>query len=121
MAKILIIEDDLAFGKMLSVVLKRAGYEVYSASDGEAGMEQFKKLKCDLVVTDIYMPEKEGIEIIREIKEESPDTKIIAISGGGKSGEFIYLKFAGELGADLTFQKPFDHDEIVQAVKKLIG
>ncbi len=121
MAKILIIDDDVQFRKMLSQVLKRAGYEISEAEDGNEGTRIYETEPIDLVITDLIMPKKEGIETISELKKKYPDIKIIAISGGGRVGPESYLTFAEKLGALYTFSKPLDRDKVLEAVHELIS
>lgn len=121
MKRILIIDDDVAILKMIERLLSRAGYEVVTASNGEEGAHIFRKDKFDLIITDIIMPKKEGIEIVTMLKRDMPDVKVIAMSGGGRFSPEGYLKSAEVLGAHKTFVKPFDHREMLVAVKELIG
>lgn len=120
MAKILIIDDDPSILTMLKRMLEKAGYEVDIASNGNEGL---KKIECsppDLLVTDIVMPEKEGLELISYLRRKNPGLKIVAISGGGRFNYEGYLTSAKLLGADLIFQKPLVHKEFVQAISDLI-
>ncbi|MFT5369713.1 MAG: DNA-binding response OmpR family regulator [Candidatus Latescibacterota bacterium] len=122
MAKILIIDDDEMFRIFLTDLLTSEGYEIFAAKDGNTGVEMFKEVSPDLIVTDILMPEKEGIETIREIRQESSVVKIIALSGGGTHPTGLdYLQMALELGANLSFPKPFKISEFRTAVAKLIS
>ena len=118
--KILVMEDDEQMCSMLRQVLENAGYTVIDAPDGKVGMRLYRENDVDLVITDIIMPEKEGIETIRELKQENPDVKIIAISGGGIINPEDYLQIAERLGVQRTFAKPFDNEEILGAVNELI-
>ncbi len=120
MTRILVIEDNVAYNKMLKMILEEKGYEVSTAFNGNEGLSLFKENKFDLIVTDIYMPEKEGMETIKEIRSIDPNIKIIAMSGGGKYKEFIYLQFTKDLGADRIFKKPFDNRELLQAISELV-
>jgi YesN/AraC family two-component response regulator len=122
MAKILIIDDDNLFRGMLVDLLAHKGHEILEASDGQTGFDLFLKTKPNLVITDILMPEKEGMQTIREIRKESPDTKIIALSGGGTHPDGLgYLQMALELGADHSFPKPFKTKEFLQTVDDLMA
>jgi len=122
MARILVIDDEELFRKMLRQMLEMAGYEVLEAADGSHGIALFREMPADLVITDIFMPEKEGISTIGELKREFPNLKIIAVTGGGnKRRGFEYLQFAGKVGADCTLSKPFERQEILDAVKKLLA
>lgn len=121
MARILIIDDNVKFLNMLRKMLERAGHEVVEAPNGEVGTKLFREDRTDLIITDIFMPEKEGLELIIELKQEFSTVKIIAISGGGREGNFSYLKAARELGADRSFAKPFERQEILDAIQELVG
>ncbi len=121
MKKILIIDDEVDILIMLKKMMERAGYDADIAENGLTGLEKFVRNSADLVITDIIMPEKEGLEIIKEMKKLKPELKIIAISGGGRISAQSYLGTARLFGADLAFQKPFSQAEIVGAVKELIG
>ena len=120
MAKILIIDDDPSILTMLKRMLEKAGYEVDTASNGSEGLVRIESCLPDLLVTDIVMPEKEGLELISYLREKNPKLKIAAISGGGRFHYEGYLTSAKLLGADLIFQKPLVHKEFVQAVTDLI-
>ena len=121
MSKILIIEDDTDFREMLSELLHRKGYEVGQASNGEEGIREALEHAYDLIITDIIMPDKEGLETILELKKNIPQCKIFAISGGGRSAAGNYLKTAEYFGAVRTFQKPFDPGELIEAIESLLG
>ena len=120
MSRILIIDDDDLIRQMLRAVLEREGYDVLDASDGREGLRVFMKNPVDLVVTDLVMPEKEGLEIIIELRRNFPDLKIIAISGGGTVGGSQYLDVAGKLGADKIMGKPLKLREFIAIVKGLM-
>ena len=120
MAKILIIDDDNQFRKMLRLMLEKEGYEIAEASDGAMGIQIYQKEPADVVITDLIMDGKEGIETIRELRRDFPDVKIIAISGGGIIKSEYYLQIAGLLGVQRTFAKPFKNKEILEAVNELI-
>ena len=119
--RILIIDDDHHILLMVKKMLERAGFEVDLASNGEEGLNLFKKLSVDLVITDIIMPEKEGLETIREMKRLRPDLKIIAMSGGGKVTSQNYLDTAKIFGATKILAKPFTQKQMVSAVRELLG
>jgi len=120
MPRILIIDDEAQIRLMLRMTFEDEGYEVVEASDGAEGIELFTCNPTDCVITDIIMPEKEGIETILELKKLDPELKIIAISGGGKSSPDDYLAAAERLGANRTFFKPIDRAELVTAVRELL-
>jgi DNA-binding NtrC family response regulator len=121
MQRILIIDDDHHILLMIKKMLERAGYEVDLASNGNEGLELFKRIQADLVITDIIMPEKEGLETIREMKRIRPDLKIIAMSGGGKISADNYLETAKIFGASRVLEKPFSQKTMVMAVIDLLG
>jgi DNA-binding NtrC family response regulator len=121
MNRILLIEDDMDFRWMLSEMLKREGYEVQTADNGSEGVRLLEEEEpYDLIITDIIMPEKEGLETIMNIMNRNPGSKVIAISGGGRSSAGSYLKTAEYFGAVRSFQKPFDKNEFLEAVRDLV-
>ncbi|HEC44618.1 MAG TPA: response regulator [Bacteroides sp.] len=120
MGKILIIDDEPYILLMLKKMLEKAGYEVNLASNGREGMALFEKASADLVITDIIMPDKEGLELILEMKKQRPALKIIAMSGGGRISPESYLECAKHFGAEKVFQKPFRQKDLISAVKELI-
>ena len=120
--EILLIEDDEAVREFIREVLLGAGYFVSAAGNGKEGLAAIKSdPDIGMVITDIVMPEKEGIETIIEIKQSWPQIKIIAISGGGRICAEDYLHIASELGADITLKKPFARHELLGAVAELAG
>jgi CheY-like chemotaxis protein len=119
-ARILIIDDEDQPRRMLQQVLTRAGYEVVEARNGNEGLQRFRARPTDLVITDILMPEKEGLETIIDIRREFPTAKIIAISGGGRAGNLHFLDVAQRLGAQRVLQKPFELQEMLAAVQELL-
>lgn len=119
--RILVIEDDQQMRKLYKIKLSEQGYDIVEASNGNEGLRRFRECLPDLVITDLVMPEKEGIEMIMQIKTESPEAKIIAISGGGANQPGVYLKIAKSLGAQKTFAKPVDWPELIAQIKALIG
>ncbi len=122
MAHILIIDDEELFRNMLRQMLELAGHKVTEAADGGQGIEAQRKEPADLVITDIFMPEKEGIETIREMKRDFPAVKIIAVTGGGnKRRGFEYLEYASKIGADRVLSKPFERKEILAAIDELLA
>ena len=120
MPRILIIDDDDLIRHMLSEVLEREGYDVVTASDGKQGLRMFMENPADLVITDLVMPEKEGIEIIMELRQDFSELKIIAISGGGTVGGGQYLEVAGKLGANRILGKPLKLRQLVTIVRDLL-
>jgi len=118
--KILVIEDDADVRKYISTLLKRENYTVYEADNGVNGLFILQAQKdISVVITDLIMPEKEGIETISEITKQYPSIKIIAISGGGQVGPENYLVLADALGAHTTLTKPFTGQELIRAIHNL--
>ncbi|MCK5064277.1 MAG: response regulator [Candidatus Fermentibacteraceae bacterium] len=120
MPAILIVDDDTMVRTMLVNVFQRDNYSTFEAADGQSALRIYKDEAIDIVITDIVMPEMEGIETIRELRRINPDAKIIAFSGGGSLSPDGYLKIAASMGANYTFAKPFEINELKEAVKKLL-
>ena len=120
MTQILIIEDDADFRKMLGIMLKQDGYDVIEAPNGREGLEVFKTNQVDLVITDVFMPEKEGMQTLFELKEQDHNVKVIAISGGGTREKHDYLDSMKDFGAQRVFKKPFVTKEFLAAVAELL-
>jgi DNA-binding response OmpR family regulator len=118
MAEILIIDDEPALREVLSRALRTAGHTGHVAENGAAGIRLFHRLHPALVVTDIVMPEIEGIEVIRKLREADPTVPILAISG---SGTPVYLRAAAGMGATATLAKPFEIAEFLTVVEGLLG
>ena len=121
MISILVVDDEVEIRSMLRQNLKHAGYHVKEAANGVEALEIMRASTIDMVITDIYMPEKEGLETIIEIKETWPQVKIIAISGGVSDQTMPYLKVAREFGADHAFDKPFDILAMCEVIKQLMN
>jgi len=121
MAKIIVIDDEPSILLMLKKMLERAGHEVDLALNGKDGMDLYEMNKPDLVITDIIMPEKEGLETILQLRKKYPEIKIIAISGGGRFDPEGYLPSAKLFGADMVFQKPLVQKEFILAVTSLLN
>lgn len=119
MATILVIDDEKTILTSLKEMLVREGFSVLTAGDGNEGIKLFNDNQVDLVITDIVMPEKEGIETIIEMRKTSPNIKIIAISGGGRGQPEGYLQMAKSLKVEYTFKKPFEQDDLLGAVYEL--
>ncbi|MCZ6631965.1 MAG: response regulator [bacterium] len=116
MARILVIDDEDIVREMLRELLEHEGHEVFEASDGKVGIENYKQQPADLIITDIMMPEKDGFQTIRELKATQPDVKIIALTGFGLHN----LPVAYDLGADRVFEKPFIQKEFLQVIRELL-
>lgn len=119
MARILIIDDNVFMRSVLIDKLEAGGHDVIWASDGDVGIKLYKERHPDLIVTDIFMPEKNGLEVISEAKLLYPEAKIIAISGGSIIKNSNCLQVAKDLGVAHCFEKPIDWEAFLAAVKKL--
>jgi len=128
MSSILIVDDEADIRDALKMVLENEGYDVKVASNGNEAIRYQQNAPADIVITDIIMPEKDGINTIKEISNDYPRTRIIAISGGGDPVGYkpdaistsAYLAAAKKEGADLVITKPFERDDILQAVADLL-
>ena len=121
MAKILIIEDNDGVRKLLRRTLEQDGYQIEEAADGQSALKTFKKAPADVVITDIFMPKKNGFETITELRKESAGVKIIAISGGGLIESESFLEMSKKLGAIFTLKKPFLPKDVQRLVRQLAG
>jgi DNA-binding NtrC family response regulator len=118
--RILIVDDDESIRRTLQALLRRAGYEVMQASDGTEAVRLWRDHGGDLVITDLHMPEKDGIETIIELLSHSPGIRIIAMSGGGQTKRLDLLGNASLLGAVLTIEKPFTIAEMMTLVTRAL-
>ena len=118
---VLVVDDDLMVVQAVAFLLEDRGFQVMTATDGAQGLRLYRTHRPDLVLTDIIMPEKEGIALTRELRSEFPDAKIIAMSGGGRIGNSDYIKIARALGADAGLYKPFDDDELVDTIQTVLA
>ena len=120
MAHIVLIEDSNYLRGILKKTLEYEGHEVLDAQDGKEGERLYRERHVDLVITDILMPGKDGLEIIFELRRDFPDIKILAISGGGRIGSEQYLDMAKSLGAQDILGKPFKQKDLLESVRKLL-
>ena len=121
MARILLIDDEELVRATLRGILETAGHDVVEAADGREGLERYRENPADVVVVDIIMPQMEGIGMILMLKQEYPDAKVIAISGGGVIDKKTLLTWAAHSGAQEVLSKPFKSKEIVGAVRRVLG
>lgn len=121
MKKILIVDDEPSVLKMLRKILKDDAKEIVEAENGEQALELCLQHDIDLIITDIVMPKKHGIDLIMGIKKDFPNMPIIAISGGGVTGRFNYLETAELLGANNVLHKPFEASELRATVHNIIN
>ena len=117
---ILLIDDEESFRDVIKQVLTKAGYDVVEAANGVEGINRFYEQPTDMIITDIIMPEKEGIETIIELKKAHPEVKLIAMSGGGWYGTDIDFDMAKRLGAR-TLDKPFELQELLNVISELLN
>lgn len=116
MARILVIDDNSDLRTIMQHLLEADGHQVALAADGLEGLVQQRTAPADLIITDIFMPNKEGLETIRELRMEHPRVAIIAMSGGGRLSGDNYLQTAQELGARAILRKPFDMAALMECV-----
>ncbi len=121
MSRILVIDDEENIRNLYRTVLEREGYEVHTAEDGAVGLRLFQEHAFDLVMTDIVMPEKEGLETIQELLRMRPELKILAISDGGIRNSFTYLEIAKAFGATSTLVKPVPMEDLRAEVRRLLA
>lgn len=120
MARILVVDDDGAIRGAICRVLTLEGFEVAEAINGREAISMYRDHPVDLVITDIWMPDKDGLEVIRELRKISPELPVIAMSGGSRRGQIDFLHHAEAFGACEVLQKPFKIDDLVESVKKLL-
>lgn len=118
-AKILLVDDNVQLLNMLNDVLVEHGYDVMSAEDGEQGLNLYKDFLPDIVITDIVMPEVDGIEFLLGLRKINPNVRVIAMSGGNSGHAESYLRIAEKLGADIILNKPFEISELLKEIKNI--
>jgi len=121
MALILIVDDDPTLRTLFEQYLTNSGYSVALAADGREGLDLMRQQKPDLIITDIMMPEMDGLEIIREIRAHHPELPVIAISGGMRAAPINFLPHAKKFGACHVFEKPVALAELLKVVQELLG
>ena len=121
MSAILLVDDDVHVLDVITEMLKLEGHEVTTAADGREAEAQFRSEPFDMVITDIIMPEQEGLETISKLRDLSAHLPIIAISGGGRNGPDGYLEMARQIGANASLAKPFELNDLVSTVSDLLG
>lgn len=119
MTRVLVIDDNDDLRRALQLFLEEAGFEVAAAPNGLRGLQMQRENPACVVVTDLFMPEKEGIETIVELRRQFPDTRIVAMSGGGTDVGGDYLSVARAVGAEKALRKPFDMQDLVHTVREL--
>lgn len=121
MARILVVDDEAIIRRMMRTALEQAGHEVVEAQNGEEAIRLQHASPAELVITDMLMPEADGVEVIMELRRQSPELKIIAMSGGGHFGQTETLDVAMPLGAMSTLRKPFRLDVLVETVERALA
>ena len=117
--KILVIDDDEFIRLTIKSILKKYGCTILEATDGNEGVSLYKRERPNITITDMLMPDKEGIETISEIRAINPAAKIIAISGGGNTQNMAFLQLAQKMGANRTLSKPIKPEELLNAIQAL--
>jgi DNA-binding NtrC family response regulator len=121
MKTILVIDDEPFMLELVRKILEAARYQVVTATSADAGIEAYRQTKPDLVITDLIMPEKDGLEAIQTLMRLNPQALIIAMSGGGRSGYANALPAAKAFGAIETLRKPFPPDILLAAVNRALN
>ena len=121
MAKIVVIDDDPATRRLVSTILRRDGHAVATCENGKQGIDRIRHEAPDLLITDIFMPEMEGLETVKIARALHPAMPILAISGGGSRGDMQYVGFAGRFGATASLEKPFRPHALRARVAELLG
>jgi len=115
--RVLVAEDNADMRAMMKMVLEEAGYDTQFAADGRGALESQREHPADVLITDIFMPETDGMETIDRFKSRFPQTRIIAMSGGGEKSRMDYLTIADNLGVNATLRKPFDAKTLLQTLQ----
>jgi YesN/AraC family two-component response regulator len=121
MYDILVVDDEPMIRDGLKVALEMEGHRAFTACDGNEAIRMVNETRPQLVITDIIMPESDGIEVICTVKEQNPDIKILAISGGGRISAKDHLKIASQLGATGILAKPFTTEDLICEINKLFA
>ncbi|HXF62917.1 MAG TPA: response regulator [Caldilineaceae bacterium] len=121
MARILVIDDNTSMREALCEMLRQAGHEAVDIASGRLAMQVHRNEPVDLIITDIFMPDTDGLEVIFTFRRDFPAVKIIAVSGGGSRGMVELLAVARKMGAQRAFMKPFSWDELLAAVEELLA
>lgn len=120
-APIVLVDDDESLRAAMTTILTRAGFNIHSTADGEEALRFIQKNPVSLVITDLIMPQIEGIELIVRLRKARPDLKIIAVSGGGRLRPETFLDAAKSLGAWKVMTKPFSTPDLIAAIREALG
>jgi CheY-like chemotaxis protein len=121
MPKILVADDDPSIREYTRLILESAGHEVHEARDGKEALARHAQEVFSMIVLDLFMPEKDGFEVIRELKNSSPNFPVLAISGGWVLDSANMFEIARTLGAEETLSKPFTPTELIRAVTRILN
>ena len=119
MAKVLVIDDEKVVRELARRMLESDHHTMVEAVDGVEGIKVFQEEQPDVVVTDIIMPNADGLEVVRRILEINPKAKIVAMSGGGRIGDETYLKYAKKFGVTAVLSKPFSPDQLLSLIRDI--
>lgn len=120
MSRILIIDDNTSMREVVSEMLQQAGYETIDVENGRFALQVHRDSPVDLIITDLFMPDTDGLEIINQFRHQYPEVKIIAVSGGGSRGLVELLSVAKKMGAERALMKPFSWEELLAAVQGVL-
>jgi DNA-binding response OmpR family regulator len=121
MSRILVVDDNTSMREAVCAMLQQVGYETIGAENGRNAAQIHRSEPVDIIITDLFMPDTDGLEIIYQFRREFPDVKIIAVSGGGTRGLVELLTVAKKMGAQRALTKPFTWEELLAAVKELLS
>lgn len=121
MKRILVIDDEPAIRRLIRGAMESVGYTVREAENGCEGLNQCEAWTPDVVITDIFMPEQDGLQTMRTLRKTFPRARIIAISGGGDMGDLDVLRTARAMGATTILQKPFDMSTLRKVVERILN
>lgn len=120
MSRILVVDDEIEIRQFLRQTLEEVGYDVVEAENGKMAVDYYQEHKVDVVIMDLFMPEKEGLRAIIELQSYDPEIKVIAISGGGRMGKTDMLGVTKDFGVQYAFAKPFRVLDVIRAIKSLL-
>ena len=121
MSRILVIDDNTSMREAVCEMLQQAGYDTISVESGRQAAQIHRSDPVDLIITDLFMPDTDGLEIIYQFRHEFPNVKIIAVSGGGSRGLVELLSVAKKMGAQRALMKPFSWEDLLAAVQELLA